>query len=374
MGFYDVAIVGGGPAGSSCAGFCAAAGLHAILIEREKFPREKVCGDCLNPECWPILRRLGIDGRVRAAPHAALDWVEFVSLRDHHVRLDLPCDENGEIAIKRSVFDSIVLDRARGLGTEVREATTFTAIEENSGNWKLTFGDNAQIRARILVAADGRNSTVARLLGILPRLRKERIALQAHIPLPPSFGNGVVLQLLPEGYSGQVAVNDRELNLCLVGKPKSIRELQSWATRTFNLSAAQQWRTITPLTRSPFPPAQRNLLFVGDAARVVEPFTGEGIFYALRSGELAAAAVRKMIAAVQPTDTGRIGPPGRADQSLRPEMEQYMREHAATYRGRLWINALARSAVVSPKLGSVFFEIARFQPSLLRRLTRKVVH
>jgi len=159
-----------------------------------------------------------------------------------------------------------------------------------------------------------------------------------------------------------------------VGKPKSIRELQSWATRTFNLSAAQQWRTITPLTRSPFPPAQRNLLFVGDAARVVEPFTGEGIFYALRSGELAAAAVRKMIAAVQPTDPARIGPPGRADQSLRPEMEQYMREHAATYRGRLWINALARSAVVSPKLGSVFFEIARFQPSLLRRLTRKVVH
>jgi menaquinone-9 beta-reductase len=374
MDFYDVAIVGGGPAGSSCAGFCAAAGLHAILIEREKFPREKVCGDCLNPECWPILRRLEIDGRVRAAPHAALDWVEFVSLRDHHVRLDLPCDENGEIAVKRSVFDSIVLDRARELGTEVREATTFTAIEENSGKWKLTFGDNAQIRARILVAADGRNSTVARLLGILPRLRKDRIALQAHVPLPPTFGNGVVLQLLPEGYSGQVAVNDRELNLCLVGKPKSIRELQAWATQKFNLSAAQQWRTITPLTRSSFPPAQRNLLFVGDAARVVEPFTGEGIFYALRSGELAAAAVRKMIAAVQPTDPARIGARGRADQSLRPEMEQYMREHAATYRGRLWINALARSAVVSPKLGSVFFEIARFQPSLLRGLTRKVVH
>ena len=50
---------------------------------------------------------------MRAAPHAALDWVEFVSLRDHHVRLDLPSDENGEVAIKRSIFDSIVLDRAR---------------------------------------------------------------------------------------------------------------------------------------------------------------------------------------------------------------------------------------------------------------------
>jgi geranylgeranyl reductase family protein len=378
MDLYDVAIVGGGPAGSSCAAFCAAAGMHAVLIEREKFPREKVCGDCLNPECWPILRRLGIDQRVDVAPHALLDWVEFVSLRGNRVRVDLPREENGEIAMKRSVLDSILLDRARELGTEIREATTLTAIAENSGNWKLTLRDHAQIRARILVAADGRNSTIARLLGILPRLQKERVALQAHIPLPPSFGNGVVLQLLPGGYSGQAAVNNRELNLCLVGKPKSIRELQAWATQTFNLSAAQQWRTITPLTRLPFPPAQRNLLFVGDAARVVEPFTGEGIFYAFRSGELAAGAVTKAIAGeisgFHLTNPSRKEVPGRSDQSLLPEMKQYIRDHAAMYRGRLWINALARSAVVSPKIGSVFLEITRFQPSLLRVLTRKIVH
>lgn len=378
MDLYDVAVIGGGPAGSSCAAFCAAAGIRAILIEREKFPREKVCGDCLNPECWPILRRLGVDQHLRVAPHAVLDWVEFVSLRNHRIRLDLPHEENGEIAIKRSVFDSILLGRARELGTEICEATTLTAISEKSGKWNLSLGADTQIRAPILVAADGRNSTVARLLGILPRLRKDRVALQAHIPLPPAFGNGVILQLLPDGYSGQATVNDRELNLCLVGKPNSIRELQIWATQKFSLSAAQQWRTITPLARSPFPPAQRNVLFVGDAARVVEPFTGEGIFYALRSGELAAAAARKVIgtkiAAVQQPDRGRIGVRERSNQSLPPEMEQYMREHAATYRGRLWINALARRAVLSPKLGSIFFEIARFQPSLLRVLTRKIVH
>jgi len=356
MEIFDVAVVGGGPAGSTCAAFCAVNGLRTLLIEREKFPREKVCGDCLNPECWAILRRLEIDQRVRASPHAALDCVEFISLGDHRVRIELPRGEDAEIAIKRSAFDSILLKRARELGAEIREETTLTAIEKNGDDWKLALADALQIRSRILVAADGRNSTVARLLGLLSRVAKERVALQAHIPLPHDFGNRVVLQLLPGGYSGQAPVNDCELNLCLVGKPKSIRVLQDWAAQHFNLARTQSWRTITPLTRPALPPARENVLFVGDAARVVEPFTGEGIFYALRSGELAAAAAKKMV----------------RDNSA-DTAPDYATQHAAMYRGRLWINILARTAVVSPKLGSVFFELARFQPALLRFLTRKIV-
>jgi menaquinone-9 beta-reductase len=356
MEIFDVAVIGGGPAGSSCAAFCAASGLRVVLIEREKFPREKVCGDCLNPECWPILRRLGIDQRVRASAHGTLDWVEFINLRDGHLRIDLPSGEAAEIAIKRSAFDSILLERARELGAEVCEASTLTSIEKSAGAWNLTTAEaTAAFRARVLVAADGRNSTVARLLGLLPHVAKERVALQAHVPLPRGFGNRVVLQLLPGGYSGQAPVNDTELNLCLVGKPKSIRALQAWAREYFNLASTQSWRTITPLTRSALPPALETVLLAGDAARVVEPFTGEGIFYALRSGELAAAAAREIIH-------------GNAAEAVR----DYTAQHAAIYRGRLWINALARSAVVSPKLGSILFELARFQPAL-RLLTRKIV-
>src|SRR6266480_7569885 len=266
MEIFDVAVVGGGPAGSTCSAFCAASGLCVVLIEREKFPREKVCGDCLNPECWPILRRLGIDQRVRVLPHGALDWVEFINVRDVHLRVDLPRGENAEIAIKRSAFDSILLERAREFGTEVREASTLTSIEKSDGAWKLRTSEaTAAFGARVLVGADGRNSTVARLLGLLPRVGKERVALQAHISLPRDFGNKVVLQLLPGGYSGQAPVSENELNLCLVGKPKSIRTLQKWAVERFALSSKQQWRTITPLTRAAVPLARGNLLFAGDA-------------------------------------------------------------------------------------------------------------
>ncbi len=177
MEIFDVTVVGGGPAGSTCAAFCTTNGLRTLLIEREKFPREKVCGDCLNPECWPILRRLGIDQRVRASPHGALDRVEFINLRESRLRIDLPRGENAEIAIKRSAFDSVLLERARELGAEVREASTLTSIEKSDGAWKLTTGEvTAALRARVLVAADGRNSTVARVLGLLPRFAKDAIA------------------------------------------------------------------------------------------------------------------------------------------------------------------------------------------------------
>jgi geranylgeranyl reductase family protein len=356
MDLFDVAIVGGGPAGSTCGAFCAAAGLRTILVEREKFPREKVCGDCLNPACWPVLRRLDLADRVRALPHARLERVEFVTISGRAVTVDLPRGEGAEIAIKRSLLDDLLLTRARELGAEIREESILTAVSKMwGGNWKFdivreTFG------ARCLVGADGRNSTVARLCNLLPRPERERVALQAHIPLPGDFGNRVVLQLLAEGYSGQAPVNDTELNLCLVGTPPTISALRSWAEQHFGLATDQSWRTITPLTRAPVLAAHGNLFFIGDAARVVEPFTGEGIFYALRSGELAAEAIVRIV----------------RGEDRQTAIREFVQAHAAMYRGRLWINELARAAVLSPQLASELLRFAPFSTAMMRLLTRKI--
>ncbi|MEP6602496.1 MAG: NAD(P)/FAD-dependent oxidoreductase [Spartobacteria bacterium] len=353
---FDVAIVGAGPAGSTCAAFCAAAGLRTIVIEREKFPREKVCGDCLNPACWPVLRRLEVADRVRASAHGQLDAVEFIAINGARVHVDLPARENAEIAIKRSLFDELLLSRALELGAEVRESTIVSAIEKTRwGDWKIDIVHDA-VRAKVLVAADGRNSTVARLRNLLPRSARERVALQSHIPLPNGFGNRVVLQFLREGYSGQAPVNERELNLCLVAKPTDIDALKAWALKEFHIPSDHPWRTITPLTRAPLPPAHDNLFLIGDVARVVEPFTGEGIYYALRSGELAADAIAKLL---------RL-------EDRQSTLREFSRAHAAMYRGRLWINQLARAAVLSPRVASKFVQAEKIQPSILRLLTRKI--
>ena len=357
MEIFDVAIVGAGPGGSTCAAFCAAAGLRTLVLEREKFPREKVCGDCLNPSCWPLMRGLGLAERVRQLPHGILDAVEFIAIGGEKVIIDLPSGDESEIAIKRSLFDNLLFTRARELGAEIRDATVVSAIKKNSSHhWMVAAGETI-LEAAILVGADGRNSTVARLSNLLPRPERERVALQTHIPLPRKFGNRVVLQFLPEGYSGQAPVNENELNLCLVGRPPTIASLRRWAERNFGIAAGHAWRTITPLTRAPVSAAHENLFFIGDAARVVEPFTGEGIYYALRSGELAANAIVKMI----------------RGQDRQGTVREFARAHAAMYRGRLWINRLARAAVLSPQITSRLLQFVPLHSAILRLLTAKIV-
>ena len=354
---FDVAIVGAGPAGSTCATFCAQNGLRALVLEREKFPREKVCGDCLNPACWPVLRRLEISERVRALPRGNLDLVEFIAIGGQKVYVDLVRGDEGEIAVKRSLFDNLLLERTREVGAEVREESTLTSLLSSTASWEIETDRRDKFSARFLVAADGRNSTVARLCNLLPRSARERVALQSHILLPRDFGHRVVLQFLREGYSGQAPVNDRELNLCLVAKPRDIDALKNWALKEFNIASDHSWRTITPLTRAAIHPSRENLFLIGDAARVVEPFTGEGIYYALRSGELAANAINKIV----------------RGQDRHKVLREFAREHSAMYRGRLWINRLARAAVLSPRIASVFVHLAKFQPSILRFLTGKIV-
>jgi flavin-dependent dehydrogenase len=301
------------------------------------------------------LQRLELEDKVRALPHGRLDRVDFIAINGRSISIDLPA--GAEIAVKRSLFDQLLLEHARQLGAEVHEGATVTQVkQENSGEWTVDT-QGSSFRARILLAADGRNSTVARLLNFLPRPSRERVALQTHIALPPEFGNRVVLQFRPEGYSGQAPVGPNELNLCLVSIPREIASLKQWATEHFHIPQEQTWRTITPLTREPLAPARLNLFFVGDAARVVEPFTGEGISYALGSGDLAARAA---VALIQGRGAGTVA-------------REFTKAHAALYHGRLWINQLARAAVLSPKIASLLLCALRFQPAALRLLTGKVV-
>jgi menaquinone-9 beta-reductase len=345
---YDVAVVGGGPGGSSCAAFCAMGGLRTVLIEREVFPREKVCGDCLNPSAWPVLQRLGVEDGVRALPLSPLREVEFVDAKGRAIRCPLPVNIRGEIGIRRSVLDALLLDNARCHGVHVCEKASVEKITREKGEWRIDAGAH-RFSARTLVAADGRNSTVARLLGMLPAPGRDRVALQTHFPAPLDFGERVVMQFLPWGYSGLASVGEGILNLCLVARPRNIDALKAWATGNFQLRSEQPWRTVTPLSRDAVHPAREGLLLVGDAARVVEPFTGEGIYYALASGELAARHL------------------------LSGDLSGYAPAHARLYRGRLWVNGLARAACLHPSLASVILRTARLWPGILNWLTRKVV-
>ncbi|MEP6821980.1 MAG: NAD(P)/FAD-dependent oxidoreductase, partial [Chthoniobacterales bacterium] len=286
--------------------------------------------------------------------HGKLRRVDFIAIGGHTTSVELPPD--AEIAVKRSLFDELLMEEAKNVGAEIRQGTTISALTRNGACWRLRAGAET-FDASVLVAADGRNSTVARLLGLLPRIAKERVALQTHLPLPAGFGDRVVLQFLHEGYSGQAPIGDGQLNLCLVGKPASMPALRAWAGAHFGVAVDHTWRTITPLRRTAINPAGRRLFFIGDAARVVEPFTGEGISYALRSGELAASVIARL------HDHG--------DEAVAER--DYAVAHAQLYRGRLWVNRIARAAVLSPRTTSLFLRTGFVRPSLLAALTTKIV-
>ena len=152
----------------------------------------------------------------------------------------LPSGDHAEIAIKRSLFDQILLRRAAFVGAEVREGETLLSARRNE-HWQISTAQSKD-SARILVAADGRNSTVARLCHLMPSKGPDRVALQTHVPLPNGFGDRVVLQLLREGYSGQAPVGDGLLNLCLVSRPNDLATVKRWAEREFSIPTDHSWR------------------------------------------------------------------------------------------------------------------------------------
>ena len=365
---YDAIIVGGGPAGAVCAAFCAAAGARVLVLERAVFPRDKVCGDCLNPAAWPTLARLGVEDAVRALPHTALRAVEFAGLRGAAIRLPLPDHSRGEIAVKRSRLDALLLDHAAARGATVRQGSAVSRVRRINDGFEVGIaGESAPpVTTRFLVAADGRNSLAARLTGLLDDRRRpatDRVGLQTHTPCPADFGPRVQMRWFARGYGGLCPVGDGELNISLAGPPDTLPSLKSWACTEFGLPETHPWRTIAPLDRQPAPRAAvvqggGGMFLVGDAARVVEPFTGEGIYYALRSGELAADGI---VSAIQ----------GRSNAAQ--AAAQYREAHTAMYRGRLWVNRLARAAGRNPRVASLALEILRWQPSLLGLLTSKVV-
>ena len=370
----DVTVVGGGPAGAVCAAFCAAAGLRVQVLERAVFPRDKVCGDCLNPDAWPVLARLGLEDAVRALPHVALRCVEFAGLRGKPIRLPLPDVRRGEIAVKRRDLDALLLGRAAALGAAVCEGRAVSGVRREpgpGGRFEISVApDGDTVRGRFVVAADGRNSVVARLAGLLEEGRgagaEARIGLQAHVPCPADFGARVQMRWFADGYGGLCPVGGGELNVSLAGPPSALEGLKRWVRDEFEVGENHPWRTIAPLDRAAARHAAvagegrdaGGVFLVGDAARVVEPFTGEGIYYAMRSGELAAEA---LIAAV------------RGETSAAGAAARYGEAHARMYRGRLWVNRLARAAGRHPRWATLALEAVRWQPGLLRFLTAKVV-
>jgi len=351
---YDLAIIGAGPAGSAAAITAAREGLSTVVLERAAFPREKICGDCLNPSAWALCEHLDIREALPMAGGNPLERVIFAELNGRRHEVALADSDTPEYAIKRSILDQLLARQASAVGAEVRFNAILTAIQRNRRTWMLTT-NSGPVRARALIAADGRNSTVASLLRMRPRKRDGRVAFQTHFQNLDIEPSTVQLHLHRYGYAGLADVGEGITNLCLVSQPKNSLAIRKWAEERFLIPSTAAWRSITPIARTDIRSPYPNLLMAGDARKVVEPFTGEGIYYGLGSGIMAGRAVASLQRKEVP--------------DARPAYEKSLK---TLYANRLWWNRLAWLAVVQPHLGSLTFSIAS-RLGLLHMLTSKVV-
>jgi menaquinone-9 beta-reductase len=297
---WDVVVVGAGPAGSAVSARLAGAGWRVLLVDRARFPRRKPCGECLNPGAVGALARLGVLERVMALePSALRGWrIEGEGGRGFVGRFPPGA---GGLAMPRAALDALLLAHARGAGAVVRTGVRVTGVVRERGRVSGVVAGEETIPARVVVGADGLRSVVVRRLDLLrrpPRLRK--VALTAHlrgVELPAELG---VMRVRGARCVGAVAVGGGLANVVLVlptGEAASLEgdpggfldaELRRWGIEGERVDDA--------LTTGPFDfPVRRRAVpgavLVGDAAGYYDPFTGEGVYRAVRGAELAAAAI-----------------------------------------------------------------------------------
>lgn len=359
----QVIVVGGGPAGASSAYFLAKAGVDVLLLDRASFPRDKICAEYLSPECSRILDSMGaLDSaeatgaaqlagmRVRA-PNGAIIHGEFAS--NHGFR---GFRDRG-LAVRRTVLDNILLDRARSAGVQILEQTRVTDVLRSDGRIcgvsALQKGTSRELRANLVIGADGLRSVVARRLGLHRTSRwPKRIALVTHytnVEGEATFGEMFVEQ---DGYFGLADVGNGVTNVALVVPVGRAAEIavdrvdffEQWiAERPHIATRFEKATRIEPVRATgPFASfARRSWLpgvaLAGDSADFFDPFTGEGIYAALRGGEMLAESTAESLTSSHPA-------------IIDSALASYEARRKEAFGGKWKVERLVGSIIASPRI------------------------
>ena len=323
----DVVVVGAGPGGAAAAANLAARGHDVVLFEKDRFPRDKVCGDGLTPRVVKELLDLGLTEEA----HGRVDgWATQKGLRIHGGRtvMELPWPQLDDwpgwgATATRKVFDETIARHAAARGAHLVEGVAVTGPLWRDGSesrvsgvsWRDADGNEGRVLAPVVVAADGAGGPLAKHLGSARRAnRPMAVAARTYYRSPRANDDWISSFLdltdgegdLLSGYGWVFPLDDGTINVGLgllstsreFGQVSYRKLLESWAdgiAGDFDTTEANRTERIRsgpiPMGFNRTPLHQRGVLLVGDSGGMVNPFNGEGISYAMEAAALAADVI-----------------------------------------------------------------------------------
>jgi flavin-dependent dehydrogenase len=361
---FDVAIIGGGLAGCNAAITLAQQGRRVVLLEAGEYPRHKVCGEFLSPECAALFAETGFLDVLRTHQPTQIQTVRLTAPDRTEWCTTLPTPAVG---VSRYMLDAALADYAAEQGMQTQTKARVTKIEGSlSQGFRMLVRDPEGLKtvhSRSVIAAHGKRSTLDRTLSrAFLKQPQPFIGLKRHFrgsPLPHHLD----LHIFPGGYCGMSEVEDGTANICLLVRQEMFQRatsdtqgdtqgvdrfiewmcsqnpaLGAWLSQASPVE--DEWLSISQIPFINKGAVKNDILFAGDAAGMIAPLAGDGMAMALHGGKLAAQSVGQWL-------DGKVS----GDQMLHEYAQTWQQTFAMRLRlGRVLQSIMLRPALLSPGL------------------------
>jgi len=318
---YDTIIVGGGPAGTTCALYAERMGLKVLLVDKKKFPRDKICGDAISGKSIQYLQELGLDKEVEKVPHVLVYSVVFSSPNEKVINIPFASSEHEAkmygFICRRYYFDNVLFQAAKKKVEALEGIAVEDLIIENGQvrgvKGKAEDGTEFSATAKVVVGADGFSSIVARKMGCYDHDPDHwLVATRAYYRGVKDLHDWIELHYIEDIIPGYFWIFPADDGLANVGMGMLYSKLKK---KRIRLRYAHEAATRSPFFKQRFEDAEligdiqgwnlpvgskrrqihgNGFLLAGDAAGLIDPFTGEGIGNAMCSGKIAAETLAEV--------------------------------------------------------------------------------